>query len=110
MFTMILPIMLVTVLTSVLLIAMHATITRSEALHPATDTFNFPPQSFTSADTIASHTATAQTAFIQHNDWQSVTVRHLGDVTDLLDYLENRGIATKEVVTLDDTHFSVRWK
>jgi hypothetical protein len=111
MFTVILPVIVVLLVSTVAMIALNATITRAENLQPATvDAFNFPARPLSSADTIAASAPTAQTTFTQQSDWQTVTVHHLGDVTDLLDYLENHGVQTKEVVTLDNDRFSVRWK
>jgi hypothetical protein len=111
MFTVILPMIVVVVISTVAMIALNATITKAENLQPVTvDAFNFPARSLSSADTISASAPTAQTTFNQQSDWQTVTVHHLGDVTDLLDYLENHGVQTREVVTLDNNCFAVRWK
>lgn len=111
MFSLVVPVTVVFVVTTVAMIALHTTITRAEGLQAATvDAFDFPAKSVTASDTIAASAPTAQTVMSPAQDWQSVTVQHLGDATDLLDYLENHGIQTKEMVALSNHRFVVRWK
>lgn len=43
-------------------------------------------------------------------DWQLATVDDLTDAEDLLDSLEARGYADRELVVLGNTCFAVRWR
>ena len=42
--------------------------------------------------------------------WRVATVANLRDVEDLLDLLEAQGFAQREVVTLENNLFAVRWR
>ena len=42
--------------------------------------------------------------------WQVATLADLGQVEDLLDSLEAHGITEREVVTLQNNLFAVRWR
>ena len=42
--------------------------------------------------------------------WHVATLANLNQVEDLLDCLEARGVAEREVVTLEDNLFAVRWR
>jgi hypothetical protein len=42
--------------------------------------------------------------------WQVQAVRDLAVAEDLLDLLEARGVATKELVVLGNSEFEVRWR
>jgi hypothetical protein len=42
--------------------------------------------------------------------WHVATLASLNQVEDLLDCLEARGVAEREVVTLEDNLFAVRWR
>jgi hypothetical protein len=44
------------------------------------------------------------------SEWHIATVATLGDVEDLLDYLEANGVTEREVVSLQDNLFAVRWR
>jgi hypothetical protein len=111
MISLFLPLLILSVISTVAMIALYATITQEELLQPVSvNAYDFPVRPLTSADTVACSSAMTKTVFAPPTDWQTVTVQHLGDVTDLLDYLENRGIEQKEVVTLANNSFAVRWK
>ena len=43
-------------------------------------------------------------------DWHLTTVSALCDAEDLLDTLENQGIAERELVVLGNSCFAVRWR
>lgn len=43
-------------------------------------------------------------------DWQLTTVSALSDAEDLLDTLENQGIAERELVVMGNSCFAVRWR
>ena len=61
-----------------------------------------------SSDTLHDE-ATVQTVFVEPS-WQSATVNSLTRATDLLDSLEAHGVREREVVTLADERFVVRWR
>jgi hypothetical protein len=42
--------------------------------------------------------------------WQFATVASLSEVEDLLDSLESHGVAEREVVTVQNNRFTVRWR
>ena len=44
------------------------------------------------------------------SEWGIAVLRNLSQVEDLLDSLENRGIAEREVTALDGCTFAVRWR
>ncbi len=62
-----------------------------------------------SQDTIASE-AMAQTILSDRPEWKLTMLTKLRDVEDFLDYLENHNIADREVHTLGNSSFAVRWK
>ena len=43
-------------------------------------------------------------------EWQLTTVNDLTAAEELLDCLENQGIAERELVVLGDSCFAVRWR
>jgi hypothetical protein len=43
-------------------------------------------------------------------DWQLTTVSSLLDAEELLDTLENQGVAERELVVLGNSTFAVRWR
>jgi hypothetical protein len=43
-------------------------------------------------------------------DWQLATVTNLRDAEDMLDCLENQGVAERELVILGNSCFAVRWR
>lgn len=67
-----------------------------------------PGTSDPAADTMTSQTQ-MNTVFAD-GGWQSVTLNRLCDVEDLLDQLEAHNVTEREMVTLSDTAFAVRWK
>ena len=62
-----------------------------------------------SSDTMSCE-AVAQTVFAQSAGWKLVTLNRLCDVEDLLDCLESSRIAEREVHTLGNSSFAVRWR
>jgi|GEM_PF-2965226 len=62
-----------------------------------------------SQDTIASEAMT-QTVLTDRPEWKLTMLTKLCDVEDFLDYLENHNIADREVHTLGNSSFAVRWK
>lgn len=58
------------------------------------------------ADTVA---AAAETVFAD-DGWQVATLHSLSEVEDLLDSLEARHVAQREVRTLANNTFRVRWR
>lgn len=53
--------------------------------------------------------ATVKTVFVEPK-WHTATVPSLSRATDLLDSLEAHGVREREVVTLADERFLVRWR
>ena len=43
-------------------------------------------------------------------EWQLVTVSALSEAQDLLDALENQGVAERELIVLGNASFAVRWR
>jgi hypothetical protein len=43
-------------------------------------------------------------------DWHLTTVSALSDAEELLDVLENQGVAERELVVLGNSCFAVRWR
>ena len=43
-------------------------------------------------------------------EWQMTAVTSLSDAEELLDCLENQGIAERELVVLGESAFAVRWR
>lgn len=105
------PIAVMTVLaTSALLCGLLYVLTVRTApqLRPAT-VFPFAPgSSDPSADTLVGE-ANTQTV-LADDGWQMATLNRLCDVEDLLDSLEAHGIAEREVQTMGNAEFLVRWK
>ena len=62
-----------------------------------------------SEDTLCNQ-AVVQTAFAQNAGWKLVTLGNLRDVEDLLDCLESSRVAEREVHTLGNSSFAVRWR
>ncbi len=44
------------------------------------------------------------------SEWRLTTVDALSDAEDLLDLLENQGVAERELVVLGNSSFVVRWR
>ena len=61
----------------------------------------------TAAETLASG---RHQSSITRTDWHLTTVSALCDAEDLLDTLENQGIAERELVVMGNTCFAVRWR
>ena len=99
-------------LTTVTAATMFAVATESApGLRPATvDPFAFPGSLDPAADTLSCGGDMAKTVPAPATDWQSVTLNNLSRVQDLLDSLEAHGVAEREVVTLSDAAFTVRWR
>ena len=109
MITLFLPVLVMSTVCVGTLIALHAILTRLDSLQSATvQPYSSEDVPACSSDTVAM--ATASTAFLPASDWQTLTVHQLSNVTDLLDYLENLGVNCREVITLNNDHFVVRWK
>jgi hypothetical protein len=47
---------------------------------------------------------------IRKKTWRVMTCDSLAEVEATLDWLENHGVKDREVVTLSDARFAVRWK
>ena len=62
-----------------------------------------------SEDTLCNE-AVVQTTFAQSAGWKLVTLGNLRDVEDLLDCLESSCVAEREVHTLGNSSFAVRWR
>ena len=62
-----------------------------------------------SEDTLCNE-AVVQTAFAQSAGWKLVTLGNLRDVEDLLDCLESSRVVEREVHTLGNSSFAVRWR
>ena len=62
-----------------------------------------------SADTLCGEAVTA-TVFGENSGWKLVTLTNLRDVEDLLDCLESSRIHEREVHTLGNSTFAVRWR
>ena len=76
-------------------------------LHAGT-VYPFAPAPHTSADTLVAH-ANADTVFAD-DGWQTVTLSRLRDVEDLLDSLEAHHVSDREVCSLGNSAFRVRWR
>ena len=62
-----------------------------------------------SDDTLCSE-AVVQTVFGQNAGWKLVTLTNLSEVEDFLDCLESSRVAEREVHTLGNSSFAVRWR
>ena len=67
--------------------------------------------------TLSDAVATAETlaggremAPLPRNDWNLTTVTALNDAEELLDVLEMKGFAERELVVLGNSCFAVRWR
>jgi hypothetical protein len=77
-------------------------------LRPAT-VFPFAPgSSDPSADTLVGEAQTP--TVLADAGWRVATLHRLCDVEDLLDSLEAHGVAEREVETVGNAEFLVRWK
>ena len=74
------------------------------------DPFHIPKGSDPSSDTLPGVGSELKTVFAPTTNWQSVTISSLSRVRDLLDSLEAHGVNEREVVTLSDESFLVRWR
>src|SRR5690348_16528277 len=63
-----------------------------------------------SAETISTGRFTAPRPSEVRSEWQLATVNNLSDAEELLDVLENNGVAERELVVLGNTCFAVRWR
>ena len=67
--------------------------------------------SLASADTIIGAGQMVQTVIQPRQpEWQTATLHSLTEVEDLLDCLEARGVASREVSVVNSGTFAVRWK
>ena len=62
------------------------------------------------SDDTLSCEAGVQTAFAQNAGWKLVTLTNLREVEDLLDCLESSAVAEREVHTIGNSSFAVRWR
>lgn len=100
---------LVTTIVVALCGALYVTaVQASPVLAPAAIGPFAPGTSDPTADTMTSQ-AHMNTVFTD-GGWNSVTLNRLCDVEDFLDQLEAHNVAEREMVTLNDTAFAVRWK
>lgn len=68
--------------------------------------YPFAPVQPTAADTLS---AGVDTVFADEG-WSVITLTSLSDVEDLLDSLEARNVAQREVRVMGNSSFRVRWK
>jgi hypothetical protein len=107
--------LLVTVLTAatsiMMLVALCATATRTDAV-PAgvVDPFQPATGSDPSIDTLPTGCPRSKLDPPTATDWQVATLTNLSQVEDLLDCLEANGFAQREVLTLGNSSFAVRWR
>ena len=95
----------------VTLVVLYAIATRTDAV-PAgvVDPFQPAVGSDPSADTLPTGCAMSKTTPPTATDWQVTTLTNLSQVEDLLDCLEANGFAEREVLTLGNATFAVRWR
>jgi hypothetical protein len=74
---------------------------------PAGTVYPFAP---TAPDPVADTVAVAADTVFADDGWQVATLTSLSEVEDLLDSLEVRHIAQREVKTLGNSTFRVRWR
>ena len=86
-------------------IVTRPTLFQATVAHP----FDAVGTSDPAADTLSSE-AILQTTFGLNTGWKLVTLNRLSDVEDLLDSLESSHIAEREVHTLGNSSFAVRWR
>jgi len=55
-------------------------------------------------------TGNQNTAPPSQTEWQLVTLSALCEAQDLLDALENQGVAERELIVLGNSSFAVRWR
>lgn len=111
MMTILFPLALVTVVTLFTLSVLAVVASRQAVLQPTTvDPFSTPRISDPSSDTMAGSSELVKTVLTPPSDWYVSTLRNLSEVEDLLDSLEAHGIQNREVVTLSEDCFAVRWK
>ena len=102
-------ILTVTVTAAVLCGIAYAMVVRpAVALRPVTVGPFAPGNTDPSADTLTGQ-AQVSTVFAA-NDWQTVTLNRLNEVEDLLDCLEAHHVSEREVHTLGNAAFCVRWR
>ena len=82
------------------------------AVRPTTDpgTFDLPTPADPSEDTLTGLSELVQTTKPAGTEWKMATVNSLSQVEDLLDSLEAAGVAEREVHTLANNLFAVRWR
>jgi hypothetical protein len=107
--------LLATVLTAaasiVTLVVLYAVATRPDAVPSGVvDPFQPATGSDPSADTLPTGCAMSKTTPPAASEWQITTVTNLSQVEDLLDCLEAQGFAEREVLTLGNSSFAVRWR
>ena len=111
MMTILFPLALVTIVTLFTLSVLAVVASRHAVLQPTTvDPFSAPRISDPSSDTLAGWSEMVKTVLTPPNDWHVTTLHNLSEVEDLLDSLEAHGIHHREVVTLSEDCFAVRWK
>lgn len=80
------------------------------AARPGTvDPFELPDVADPSADTLSEGDNQVKTVFVP-SSWQSTKLTSLTRVGDLLDSLEAHGVREREVVSLSESSFLVRWR
>ena len=86
-------------------VATRSSLFSAETVNP----FDAVSTSDPAADTLCSEALT-RTQFAQSAGWKLVTLTNLREVEDLLDCLEASSVAEREVHTLGNSHFAVRWR
>lgn len=106
-----LPMLLVSVVAIVSMAALYAVATRN-VLQPATvEPFAIPAGHDPSADTLpTTGSALLKTAQPATGEWKVTTIHNLTQVEDFLDSLEAHGVTEREILTLGDSTFAIRWR
>ena len=87
------------------MIATRPSLFQPETVNPFNDVGSANP----SEDTLCCEAA-VQTTFVQNAGWKLVTLTNLREVEDLLDCLESSRVVEREVHTLGNSSFAVRWR
>lgn len=85
------------------------TVAKLPALQPGTLNPFGPHQVNPSSDTLQNESLT-RTVMSDEKEWQLVTMHRLSDVEDFLDMLEAHKVRERQVHTLNNTSFAVRWR
>ena len=111
MITILFPLALATVITLLTVSVLAVVATRQAVLQPSTvDPFSAPRITDPSAETLAGNSEMVKTVLNTPNEWNVATLHNLTDVEEMLDCLEAHGIQSREVITLSEDCFAVRWK